>query len=410
MGLKGDLLELIAEAPGSFRTFEAQLEMWIHHGLARQAFEQLSQSRGRSISFASGGRVPRDTSDEHLRILVERPSRWSITGDRIDVSDGRRHWVGSGGHVVEMDHDEASLDTTQIGILIAPGVELLGGLQFGIPEEAEVAGRRCWRVNASTATVKGNRGPLYPGMGLSGIDHTIWFDATTGMILRHVGLFQGRKCSTSEFSDVRVDETIDETLFTYTPDSDTTVERRVDQLIRMAEERGIDLSGLDKTDEIAVQSALHAGFQTRPAAPEETRTARRSKHIPIGLPPADEAGARAAIEFAYEHNDEVAEDGSTLVNVHGGQNLAELLKRAATRVPSGDSSAVKMVVDDVLFLRPDEAVVWFGVEVDGQRFAMVDGREGRAVLVDGRWMIEHATMIDLIGFAGVSWHPPGQNS
>ena len=106
----------------------------------------------------------------------------------------------------------------------------------------------------------------------------------------------------------------------------------------------------------------------------------------------------------------MAEDGSTLVNVHGGQNLAELLKRAATRVPSGDSSAVKMVVDDVLFLRPDEAVVWFGVEVDGQRFAMVDGREGRAVLVDGRWMIEHATMIDLIGFAGVSWHPPGQNS
>ncbi len=106
----------------------------------------------------------------------------------------------------------------------------------------------------------------------------------------------------------------------------------------------------------------------------------------------------------------MADDRTTLVNVHGGQNLAELLKQAATRVPSTDSSAVNMVVDDILFLRPDEAVVWFGVEVDGKRYAMVDGREGRAVLVDGRWMIEHATMIDLIGFAGVAWHPPGQSS
>ncbi len=160
-----------------------------------------------------------------------------------------------------MDHDEASLDTTQVGILIAPGIELLGGLQFGIPEEAEVAGRRCWRVNASTATIKANRGPMFPGMGLTGVDHTIWFDAATGMILRHVGLFQGRKCSTSEFSDIRIDESIDETLFIYTPDADTTVERRVDQLIRMADERGIDLSGVDQTDEMAVQAAVHAVLQ-----------------------------------------------------------------------------------------------------------------------------------------------------
>ncbi len=409
MGLKGDLLELIAEAPVSFRTFQAQLELWTHHGLARQAFEQRFQGRGRSTSFGSIGRVPHDTSDEHLQVLVERPSRWSITGDRIDVCDGSRHWVGSGGHVIETDHDEASLDATQIGTLIAPGVELLGGLEFGIPEEAEVGGRKCWRVNASTATIKANRGPMFPGMGLAGIDHTIWFDATTGMILRHVGLFQGQRCSTSEFSDIRIDESIDETLFTYTPDTDTTVERRVDQLIRMAEERGIDLSGVDRTDEIAVQGALHAVLQARPATPEETRTARRSKHIPVGLPPLDEAEARAAIESAYMHNNDVGDDGTTLVNVHGGQNLAGPLQQAAARVPSTESSDVRMVVDDILFLRPDEAVVWFGVEVDGKRFAMVDGREGRAVLVDGRWMIEHATMIDLIGFAGVSWHPPGQN-
>jgi len=406
MGLKGDLLELIANAPGSFRTFEGQLQLWIHHDLSRQAFEQLSQSRGGSVSFQSSGREPSEASDEHLRVLVDRPSRWSITGDRIDVSDGRRHWVGSGGYVVEMDQDEANLDSTQIGILIAPGVEVLGALEFAIPEEAEVAGRRCWRVNASTAPVKAHRGPMFPGMGLSGIDHTIWFDAVTGMILRHVGLFKGERCSVSEFSDIEVDGPIDESQFTYTPDSETTVERRVDQLIRMAEQRGIDLTGVDRSDEIAIQGALHAVLQPHFPTPEDTKATRRAKHIPMGPPPGDEAAAQAGIEYAYLNNSEVADDGTTLVNVQGGEGLSEPLRQAGTRVPSTSEADVKMVVDDVLFLRPDEAVVWFGVEVDGQRFAMVDGREGRAVLVDGRWMIEHATMVDLIGFAGVAVPTP----
>ena len=65
-------------------------------------------------------------------------------------------------------------------------------------------------------------------------------------------------------------------------------------------------------------------------------------------------------------------------------------------------------VDDIKFLRPDEAVVWFSVEVNGERFPMVNGREGRAVKVDGRWLIEHATIADLLGFAGVSVPPPDE--
>jgi hypothetical protein len=97
MGLKGDLLELIAESPGSLRTFEGQLWTWTHHDLTRQAFQQLSHSRGRSVSLGLSGSVPTETSDEHLLLLVEWPSRWSITGDRIDVSDGARHWVGGKG-------------------------------------------------------------------------------------------------------------------------------------------------------------------------------------------------------------------------------------------------------------------------------------------------------------------------
>jgi hypothetical protein len=65
------------------------------------------------------------------------------------------------------------------------------------------------------------------------------------------------------------------------------------------------------------------------------------------------------------------------------------------------------VVDDIVFLRSDEAVVWFSVEVDGNRFPMVNGREGRAVRVGDRWLIEHATLVDLLRFARVIVPPAG---
>jgi hypothetical protein len=65
-----------------------------------------------------------------------------------------------------------------------------------------------------------------------------------------------------------------------------------------------------------------------------------------------------------------------------------------------------LIVDDVKFLRPDEAVVWFSLEIDGNRLGFVNGREGRAVMVSGRWMIEHATIVDLVGIAGVEVPPP----
>jgi hypothetical protein len=67
---------------------------------------------------------------------------------------------------------------------------------------------------------------------------------------------------------------------------------------------------------------------------------------------------------------------------------------------------VAIVVDDIEFLRPDQAVVWYSVELDGSRFAFVDGREGRAVVVGGRWMVERATVVDLLGSAGVLVPPP----
>ena len=133
---------------------------------------------------------------------------------------------------------------------------------------------------------------------------------------------------------------------------------------------------------------------------------KRAKHIPTVGPPEDEPAARASIEYVYSHHDETDATGEDLVNVQGGAGLAGPLQQAGRRIPGSPSGTAKIVVDDIKFLRPDEAVVWFSVEVDGNRLGFVNGREGRAVLDGGRWMVEHATLVDLLGMAGVRVPPP----
>jgi hypothetical protein len=97
-----------------------------------------------------------------------------------------------------------------------------------------------------------------------------------------------------------------------------------------------------------------------------------------------------------------------LVNVQSGRDLAGPLREAQKRVPGAGDNPASLMVDDIAFLRPDEAVVWFSIEVNGERFPMVNGREGRAVKVDDRWVIEHATIADLLGFAGVTVPAPNE--
>lgn len=134
---------------------------------------------------------------------------------------------------------------------------------------------------------------------------------------------------------------------------------------------------------------------------DEIMESRRAKHVAVGPPPDDAEAAREAITYAYEHHNELGDDGAGLVNVQGSPDLSDQLRQAATRLP-GEPSSAKLVVEDIHFLRPDEAVVWFGVEVNGQRFSMVNGREGRALVEDGRWVVEHATIIDLLQLGGVA--------
>jgi hypothetical protein len=220
-------------------------------------------------------------------------------------------------------------------------------------------------------------------------------------VLRHVGLIDDEPCTIIEFKEVRVNPPLTDLDFQFVAPPDAIVERQVDQLVRMAEMRGVDLTGVDREDVQAVQAALHNMMRPDRPAPAVRLEQQKAKHVAVGDPPDDETAARESIAYAFNHLGEVDEDGAALVNVQSGRSLVGPLQEAQMRVPGAADAPASLIVDDIKFLRPDEAVVWFSVEVNGERFPMVNGREGRAVKVGDRWMIEHATIADLLGFAGV---------
>lgn len=285
--------------------------------------------------------------------------------------------------------------------LVYPGAQFLAALRFGDPVEDEVAGRHCWKVDATTELGRHAMRTFPVSMRLGGIDHTFWFDIATGIVLRHVGLVDDEPWSITEFKEVRINPPLTDLDFQFVAPPDAIIERQVDQLIRMAEVRGVDLTGVDREDPQAVREAMHNMMRPNQPTPEAQLELRKAKHVPVADPPVDEATARESIVYAFNNLGEVDDEGTILVNVQSGRGLVGPLSEAQMRVPGAADNSASLIVDDVKFLRPDEAVVWFSVEVNGERFPMVNGREGRAVRVGERWLIEHATIADLLRFAGV---------
>ena len=408
MGRKGDLLELIDSAPAGLQSLSGSIWKWTHHPRARRAIEEMSRHASSSVSHFGFGGSSDETSDEHLRFWLEIPDQWRIQSDlRIDLKAGDKRWIGGAAQVTEVDADSSSFESTEIGVLIRPRAQLFGALRFEDPVDEEIAGRPCWRSTASTELGRHTIRQLPLGMRLGGIDHTFWFDVETGIVLRHVGMIDNQPCAITELKDLTFNQPVSAEISRDALPGATKVVRQIDQLISMAEMRGVDLTGVDRTDTGAVQAAFSNMMRPLLPMPEASKEMQRSKHIPLGEPPEDEAAARTSIQYAYAHFGDTDETGESLVNVQVGKGLAAPLQEAGRRVPGAQEGVVRLAVDDIKFLRSDEAVVWFSLEVDGSRMGMVNGREGRAILVDNRWLIERATLVDLIGFAGVSVPPPG---
>jgi len=407
MGRKGDLLELIDGAPGGILALSGSVWSWTHHERSRRATETVTRRLNANVSHATNGSPPSETTDEHLRVTIGLPDRWRLESEtRVDVCDGSTRWIGIPSRVTEMTPSEADLGDTDVGRMVQPGAHLFSVLKFADPVEDRIAGRLCWRVEATTSFSQHLPPIAISMLRIGGVDHTFWFDAGTGIVLRHVGLVDGEPCTITEFKEVVLDPEVSDLDFAFLRTPGAIVVRQVDHMIRLAEIRGISLEGVDLDDTKAVQEAINADMRTGNPAPQARLAMQKAKHVPVGDPPSDEAAARQAIEYVFSHHDEVDGSGRDLVNVQAGHRLAGPLAEARQRIPGGPGFSTSMVVDDIMFLRSDEAVVWFSIEVDGTRLSAVNGREGRAVKVEDRWVIERATIADLLALARVTLPSP----
>jgi hypothetical protein len=141
----------------------------------------------------------------------------------------------------------------------------------------------------------------------------------------------------------------------------------------------------------------------------ETAEQRAARYVPTGPAPADEDAARRAIEYAFTDPMELSADGSTLVNVEDGDELAPYAAEVRGRVGRFIDER-ENVVEYVKFLNDRHAVVWTTIRLrNGPPLVRVPMlHEGRAVLVAGRWKVSRETICDR--WAAVGVHVPPRRS
>jgi hypothetical protein len=317
MTKRGDLLALVDGAPGELRTLQGALTTWTHRERAAEARAWAAQQAGDDPARlgtvaalpASSWRDdlvhPGDGEDEYeppddeadpagvydataaslalahwppprptdtngapevvfsWYVAVAPPDRWRVVGrGQIAVSDGRRSWVGTSTLVTERDSSRATIhDAGVIGACLDPGA-LLRGLDLADPEPAEIEGRPCWAVDAiprpaafgrSLASAPSPHALRLHG-DLVGIEHRLWLDAATGILLRHDGFVDGDACSTTRLSDLVIDAALVDTEFR--PPPGAVVRARHELLRDHLRELGVDPDSFDLDDPAQVRAAL----------------------------------------------------------------------------------------------------------------------------------------------------------
>ena len=122
-----------------------------------------------------------------------------------------------------------------------------------------------------------------------------------------------------------------------------------------------------------------------------------------GPPPDDEGAAREAVIDIFLRRMELSDDGESLPNVLGGENLGPCRQEVMARF-GGIAARTTTTVERVQFLNDHEAVVWWTVALDGR--PILGTLQGRLVLVDGQWKATRETVCGDMGRAGVQCPPP----
>jgi hypothetical protein len=127
---------------------------------------------------------------------------------------------------------------------------------------------------------------------------------------------------------------------------------------------------------------------------------------PIGDPPADEDGERLAVSALFTT---AYGPGLTLEEraalVEDGESLLEVMEIAAERSPQY-RDRITATVEEVRFVDSTHAAARFALESEGM--PLISGI-GRAVLVDGQWLVSRRTYCGLQQLGGV-WCPESKRS
>jgi hypothetical protein len=413
---RGELVALLDAAPGALRTLRGTVRRWTHVGRARTASERANDARGGEpaellIAWDGSGGMPPETTESESHVWYAAPNRWRVEGDdtTLYLSDGDQRWEGFTSFVTERGGQgevPGLADSPPLADWLLPGA-LLGAYRFDEVTEVEAFGRRCLAATSKTRPTgpPGTMGvtTMLAHAGYGGDEHRFVVDAEHGFVVRRTALVDGEPWAVTELIQLVVDEPIDPGLFRVP--AGTTVQTLAEERARMLRDAGADPAAVDLADDAAVSRAM-AGAR-RLAPPGGVPLAERARHfVPWGPPPDDEAAAEAAIHAAFRACAEASADGRDLVNVQAGEGLVEPLTLAGRRAPGAAPGNIAFAVDALRFVCPDEAVVWFSLEIGGERSPLVRERRGRAVRDGGRWLIERGTIAELLAFAGARVPPP----
>ncbi len=120
---------------------------------------------------------------------------------------------------------------------------------------------------------------------------------------------------------------------------------------------------------------------------------------PTGSPPADQAGARQAIEGAYHRLFETSAYSSDAADLEGPPPLSDA-ERTKLQQGYGDiTGKLKVRVNDVRFLSPTAAALSFDLLLNGQPITQTT--VGRALLVNGQWKVARVTFCEIVGRGGI---------
>jgi hypothetical protein len=143
--------------------------------------------------------------------------------------------------------------------------------------------------------------------------------------------------------------------------------------------------------------------RSRPAP--HTRISNVPSNVVVpGEPPTDTDKARAEIGAAFAKHGSLSEDGNAALGVEKGADLGWAVTAAKANAPPAFLTAeIVVTVDEIIFVDPEHAAVWFSIFVNGS--PVLSRHRGDAVLVESEWMMARLTFCQIMAMAGVTCPP-----